>query len=131
MTISQHEPCTTFLGPNARIFPVVTNASCYMQLFDLKPGSTWIPGKESVIYARRHLTRLAGTQVFGFYGPEFSWWIVWTRDLCRIMCRHNATRTYLFRFFLFYNCVQWGVDTLTPAIGNFAYGGQVVVSWRQ
>jgi len=131
MAISQYEPCTKFLGPNARVFPVVTNVSCYMQLFNLQKGDYWIPGKEGILQTRRLLLHQPGTQVFGFYGPEFSWWIIYTKLIFRINCRHDASRRYVFRLWLYHNIVRWGTNDLDVPALNIAYGGQVVISWQQ
>jgi len=131
MTISAHEPCTKFLGPNAPWFPVATGVSVYMQLHNLTPGANWIPGQESIIYARRLLTRLPGTLVFRYYDTNCKWWIVYTKTICRISCRWDPQGYFLFQLFLFHGLVQWGRNRIVTPAGNFSYNGQVTISWQQ
>ncbi len=131
MSHTTREPCTKFLGPNARIFPVVTDVTVDFQLHNLDPGEFWIPGSELAIHTLRHIPRMLGTNFFHINADGFLFNVLWSKTLARIQCRSLVNMQWVFRLFLFYGVTRWGTNDRTTFAGNFAYNGTVTLSWLQ
>lgn len=129
MSHTSREPSTKFLGPNARIFPIVTPVTVRLQLHNLTPGEFWIPGSRPALEQARILPRTPGTQIWNLYADDFQWWVLWTKTLARIAGRSSINGKFTFRLFLFYNCVRWGTSDLVVPADNFSYNGTVTISW--